>query len=228
MVARAANEPREHVVDVSAGRRYLQGLLTVPLGACGVVVFAHGSGSGRCSPRNQSVALYLQEAGFATLLLDLLEPDEEGDRTKVFDVELLAGRLAGAAAWLAEWPETAGLPIGYFGANIGAAAALAAAARQPNLVAAVVSRGGRLDLAGHALADVRAPTLLIVGGEDDLILDLNAQALGTLCCLRDLVVIPQATHLFPEPSALEQAARLAEGWFCRHLVAPAAGAEALE
>jgi putative phosphoribosyl transferase len=210
----------ERLVDIPSGRRRLAGILSVPPGAAGVVVFAHGSGSGRFSPRNQFVAHTLQEGGLATLLLDLLEEDEGADRQKVFDIELLAGRLQSAADWLRREPETAALRLGYFGASTGAGAALVAAARQPAAVGAVVSRGGRPDLASLSLPAVQAPTLLIVGGDDELVIELNAQALGLLRCPKELVVIPGATHLFPEPGALEEVSRLAQQWFQRHL-APA-------
>lgn len=206
-------------VEIPAGRRTLRGILNVPARAAGVVAFAHGSGSGRQSPRNQFVARALNQAGLATLLLDLLEEEEEDDRSKVFDVELLAERLLFAADWLRQERQTAQLPLGYFGASTGAGAALVAAARQPNGVAAVVSRGGRPDLAGDYLAEVRAPTRLIVGGNDGPVIGLNEQALRVLRCPKDLVIVPGATHLFPEPGALEEVARLAKEWFLRHLSA---------
>jgi putative phosphoribosyl transferase len=198
----------------------LSGLLSVPPGAAGVVLFAHGSGSGRLSPRNQFVAGALREAGLATLLIDLLEEGEAADRNKVFDIDLLADRLGCAADWLDRQPETAGLRVGYFGASTGAAAALTAAARTPSAVGAVVSRGGRPDLAWADLRFVHAPTLLIVGGDDDAVLQLNEQAFNRLRCPKELVVIPGATHLFTEPGALEEVARLAKGWFMRCLGPP--------
>jgi putative phosphoribosyl transferase len=204
-------------VEIPSGRPRLQGILKVPAGATGAVAFAHGSGSGRFSPRNQFVAGVLQEAGLATLLLDLLEEDEGQDREKVFDIELLAERLQSAADWLSQEPETSALRLGYFGASTGAAAALVAAARQPTAVGAVVSRGGRPDLAGFSLPGVQAPTLLIVGGSDEMVLELNQQAAGMLGCPKELVVIPGATHLFPETGALEEVARLAKEWFLRYL-----------
>lgn len=204
-------------VEITVTKRKLIGILDVPPGATGVVVFAHGSGSGRHSPRNQSVARALQQAGLATLLLDLLEKEEAEDREKVFDIELLARRLQGAASWLQRAPLTNGLRLGYFGASTGAGAALAAAAREPAEVAAVVSRGGRPDLAGKYLSAVQAPTLLLVGGHDDVVLELNEQALRLLRCPKELVVIPGASHLFEEPGTLEEVARLATDWFCRHL-----------
>jgi putative phosphoribosyl transferase len=195
----------------------LEGILTVPAGARGAVVFAHGSGSGRFSPRNQFVAHALQEARLATLLLDLLEEQEGGDRVRVFDIELLAYRLQSAADWLGEEPETRDLGLGYFGASTGAAAALVAAARYPAPVRAVVSRGGRPDLARDDLLAVQVPTLLIVGGSDEEVVELNERALLRLRCPKKLVVIPNATHLFPEPGALEEVARLAGEWFVQHL-----------
>jgi putative phosphoribosyl transferase len=200
------------------GRR-LEGVLHVPAGAVGVVVFAHGSGSGRHSPRNQFVAGALREAGLATLLLDLLEEEEAADRDKVFDIDLLAERLQAAADWLAADPQTRALRLGYFGASTGAGAALVAAAQRPGAVGAVVSRGGRPDLARAALPEVQAPTLLIVGGDDGVVVQLNEDALRRLRCPKSLVVIPGATHLFPEPGALEEVARLAADWFRRNLTA---------
>jgi putative phosphoribosyl transferase len=216
MVARTQS-PRERLVAIPAGRRTLNGILNVPAAAKGAVVFAHGSGSGRFSPRNQFVARVLQDAGLATLLIDLLEEGEEQDRNKVFDIELLAGRLQCAANWLAKEPDTRSLRLGYFGASTGAGAALVAAARAPDQVGAVVSRGGRPDLAGNYLSAVQAPTLLIVGGDDDVVIELNEQAFRLLRGSKDLVIIPGATHLFPEPGALEEVARLAKDWFVRYL-----------
>jgi dienelactone hydrolase len=186
-----------------------------------VVAFAHGSGSGRKSPRNRQVAAALQAAGLATLLLDLLTPAEEVEddvtRELRFDIPLLAGRLAEALEWLAREPATRGLPVGLFGASTGAAAALIAAARRPEAVAAVVSRGGRPDLAGEDLPAVRAPTLLLVGGLDREVLALNRAAAARIPARCDLVVVPGATHLFPEPGALEAVSRLACAWFLEHL-----------
>jgi len=210
----------EREVEIPSGERTLRGILTVPQVAVGVVAFAHGSGSGRFSPRNQFVAEVLQAGGLATLLLDLLEEDEAEDRSKVFDIELLSVRLGSAADWLRQEADTKELSLGYFGASTGAGAALVAAARVPKDVVAVVSRGGRPDLAGSYLPEVTAPTLLIVGGNDDVVLDLNRQAQQRLRCPCDLVVVPGATHLFPEPGTLEEVARLAKDWFLRYL-APA-------
>ena len=188
--------------------------LMTPQGARGVVVFAHGSGSSRLSPRNRAVADSLAARGFATLLLDLLTEDEELDRANVFDVGLLARRLEAAAAWVGRQPDLAGLPLGLFGASTGAAAALDAAARLGAGVAAVVSRGGRPDLASpKALASVTAPTLLIVGAADEGVVDLNRDALARLACRKDLKLVPRATHLFEEPGALEEVMRLAGDWF---------------
>lgn len=207
----------EWQVGIPAGRHTLQGILQVPPGAVGVVAFAHGSGSGRFSPRNQFVARLLQQAGLATLLLDLLVTEEAADQDKVFDIELLADRLQNAAAWLSQEPTTGVLRLGYFGASTGAAAALVAAARAPAAIGAVVSRGGRPDLAGPYLPAVQAPTLLIVGGRDDGVVELNEQALQVLRCPKELVIVPGATHLFEEAGALDEVARLASAWFVRCL-----------
>jgi putative phosphoribosyl transferase len=209
-------------IEIPSGRRKLSGILRVPLGANGVVAFAHGSGSGRFSPRNQFVARALEEGGLATLLLDLLEEEEAEDRTKVFDIELLAERLQSAADWLSQEPQTHALRLGYFGASTGAGAALVAAARDPATVKAVVSRGGRPDLAHIYLSAVQAPTLLIVGGNDEGVIELNEKALRVLRCHKEMVIVPGATHLFEEPGTLEEVARLAREWFVRYL-APADG-----
>jgi putative phosphoribosyl transferase len=196
----------------------LEGTLSLPAARpTGLVIFAHGSGSSRLSPRNTYVANALRQAGLATLLFDLLTEPEAADRTNVFDIPLLAERL-GAATELARRSElTRALPIGYFGASTGAAAALAAAAERGSEIAAVVSRGGRPDLAGAALGDVRAATLLIVGGADTEVLALNRSALGRLRCEARLEIVPEATHLFEEPGALECVVRLAQQWFLSHL-----------
>ena len=203
-------------IEIPAGDRTVAGSLGLVDRPLGVVVFAHGSGSGRHSPRNQAVAATLRDRRLDTLLMDLLTPEEEVDRANVFDVDLLAGRLLEATADLSHRRETQGLPVGYFGASTGAGAALVAAADRPE-TAAVVSRGGRPDLAGDRLAVVRAPTLLIVGGEDPAVLEMNREALDLMTCERDLRVIPGAGHLFEEAGALEQVARLAGDWFTRHL-----------
>jgi putative phosphoribosyl transferase len=204
-------------VIIAADGRKLEGELIVPGDASGVVAFAHGSGSGRHSPRNQFVARELQQAGLATLLLDLLEEEEAEDRHKVFDIELLALRLLAAAHWLGDNASTRSLALGYFGASTGAAAALVAAAREPGRVSAVVSRGGRPDLAMRWLPQVKAPTLLIVGGNDEPVLQWNRDALERLSIEKELVVVARATHLFEEPGALEEVARHARRWFVRHL-----------
>jgi putative phosphoribosyl transferase len=193
----------------------------VPAGAAGVVVFAHGSGSSRHSPRNRRVAARLQEAGLATLLADLLTPGEEAldQRTRElrFDIELLARRLAAATAWVSAEPSLQDLPVGYFGASTGAAAALVAAADEPDSVGAVVSRGGRPDLAGDRLADIAAPTLLIVGGADTMVLELNRRAAARMRGEVAIEVVPGATHLFEEPGALDVVADLAARWLTHHL-----------
>jgi len=208
---------RERQVTVKAGEVGLHGLLGVPEKAEGVVLFAHGSGSGRLSPRNRFVAHTLQEGGLATLLLDLLEEEEAGDRRKVFDIDLLAERVLIATDWLTKDPRTRGMKVGYFGASTGAGAALQAAARSPTSVAAVVSRGGRPDLASDYLSKVTAPTLLIVGGNDAPVIQMNQEALALLACPKELVIVPGASHLFEEPGTLEQVADLARRWFQRHL-----------
>ena len=203
-------------VQMTAGRVRLAGHLSTPAGARGLVVFVHGTGSSRHSPRNRYVAGVLQRAGLATLLFDLLTPGEEADRANVFDIELLAGRLAAVTSWARAHRDFRGLPVGYFGASTGAAAALWVAAADPD-VAAVVSRGGRPDLAAPRLGDVRAPTLLVVGGRDAVVLEPNRRAQAAMRCEARLAVVPGATHLFEEPGTLEQAARLARDWFVDHL-----------
>ncbi|MFF9428079.1 phosphoribosyltransferase family protein [Streptomyces sp. NPDC014746] len=204
-------------VRIPVGGVALGGRLAVPEDADGVVLFAHGSGSGRHSHRNRAVAAALNRAGLGTLLFDLLTDTEATDRAHVFDTPLLAGRLAGATEWLAARPESTGLPLGYFGASTGAAAALWAAGDPASPVSAVVSRGGRPDLAAEHLAAVRAPTLLVVGGADAaLVLDLNRRALALLRCEKRLAVVGGAGHLFEEPGALEEVADLATSWFAGH------------
>jgi putative phosphoribosyl transferase len=217
-------------VRVRAGSTFLEGNLGIPEEAVGVVLFAHGSGSGRHSPRNVFVAEQLRKAGLATLLIDLLTEEEEVVDSYTmhlrFDIGLLADRLTGAIDWLAGDPLTDDLPVGGFGASTGAGAALVAAARRPARVGAVVSRGGRPDLAGDALPAVRLPTLLIVGGLDRVVIGLNEQALERLGSPdRQLVIVPGATHLFEEPGKLEEVARMAADWFTRHLSRPTAPAE---
>jgi putative phosphoribosyl transferase len=211
-------EARAGAVVVPAQGRRLQGDLLVPAAARGVVLFAHGSGSSRLSPRNRYVAQVLQSAGHATLLMDLLEEEEAEDRAKVFDVQLLAARLLDAERWLAADVRTRELALGLFGASTGAAAALIAAAEEPLRVRAVVSRGGRPDLAAGWLSKVRAPTLLIVGERDVPVLEWNEDALRLVAAReKELAVVPRATHLFEEPGTLEEAARHASRWYTRHL-----------
>ena len=211
----------EQLVRVPAGAVTLEGNLDVPAGAPGVVLFAHGSGSSRHSPRNRYVAGVLRAAGLATLLVDLLTADEEEVDLETqrlrFDIGLLADRLVGATDWLAQNPHSRDLTIGYFGASTGAAAALVAAAERPDAVGAIVSRGGRPDLAGAALARVRAPTLLIVGGNDVPVIGMNQEAMAQLHVENKLEIVPGATHLFEEPGTLEEVARLARAWFERYL-----------
>lgn len=206
-----------HEVLIPVGKVSLPGTATIPEGAAGIVAFAHGSGSSRHSPRNRYVAEVLHAHGIATLLFDLLTPQEDRAYETRFDIDLLTERLLAALAWLEASAETKGLKIGCFGASTGAAAALRAAAQHAS-VAAVVSRGGRPDLAGApALAAVRAPTLLIVGGRDEGVIELNQQACALLQCEKKLEIVPGATHLFEEPGALERAAAHAAAWFARHL-----------
>jgi putative phosphoribosyl transferase len=204
-------------VVIDAGGVPVPGHLTVPVQATGVVLFAHGSGSSRHSPRNRFVADVLNEAGLGTLLFDLLVPSEETDRANVFDIRLLAGRLTGATRWLRAQRRTAELPVGYFGASTGAAAALWAAAEPDADIAAVVSRGGRPDLAGPRLTAVQAPTLLVVGGQDHVVLEMNRAAQAQLRCPNQLAVIPGATHLFEEPGTLQAAAEAARRWFTTYM-----------
>ncbi len=208
-------------IEIALGERRLQALLGVPADAEGLVIFAHGSGSGRLSPRNSRVAAALREAGLATLLLDLLTPDEERNRANVFDIPLLASRLSFAADWSVAAAETARLPIGYFGASTGAGAALVAAAAPRTPVRAIVSRGGRPDLAGAALPHVTAPTLLIVGNLDTQVIELNRMAHDRLKAPKELVIVPGAGHLFEEPGALDAVERHAIRWFRRYLAGDA-------
>src|SRR5215207_4218894 len=213
---------KEREVRVSAGLVTLERNLDIPEGAQGIVLFAHGSGSGRHSPRNRYVAEVLREAGLATLLIDLLTPEEEEvdlrTRHLRFDIGLLADRLADATDWLAQEADTQELRVGYFGASTGAGAALVAAAERPEAVGAVVSRGGRPDLAGALLSRVAAPTLLIVGGEDEPVIGMNREALAQLRSEKEIEVVPGATHLFEEPGKLGEVACLASDWFTRHLI----------
>jgi putative phosphoribosyl transferase len=208
------------LIRLTAGSAKLEGMLTVPPDPLGTVLFAHGSGSSRHSPRNTFVARELQARGLATLLVDLLDPLEELDVAARFDIELLASRLAACARYLGGDPQTAERPLGLFGASTGAAAALRLAASQPTTVRAVVSRGGRPDLAGQdALGHVLAPTLLIVGERDVGVIELNERAFARLHCPKQLAIVPDATHLFEEPGALQRVAGLAGDWFLRHLAA---------
>ncbi|MDF0664938.1 MAG: alpha/beta hydrolase [Nitrospira sp.] len=208
--------PPEHNVRITKGKLALEGILGLPDAPRGVVVFAHGSGSGRLSPRNNFVARHLQQDGLATLLLDLLTKDEADDRRTVFDIDLLADRLLLAKGWLEAQLQTTKLGIGYFGASTGAGAALQAAAREPLNVKAVVSRGGRPDLAEPYLPSVTAPTLLIVGGRDEPVIEMNQAAYELLPCEKKLVIVPGATHLFEEPGTLEQVAEDARRWFLQY------------
>ena len=220
----AASGTRTVVLDV--GGQQLTGDLVVPHGARGLVLFAHGSGSSRLSPRNRDVAEILNRRGLATLLFDLLGPEEAANRTRVFDIPLLAGRLEAVTRWTRGDDELAGLPIGYFGASTGAAAALRAAGELGDVVGAVVSRGGRPDLAEDRLGFVTAPTLLVVGGHDRAVLELNREAAALMRCPHEMRLVPGAGHLFEEPGALEMVARLAGDWFARHLTAAAVPAAA--
>lgn len=211
----------EHEVLVETRDANLEGRLARPHGASGIVVFAHGSGSSRFSSRNAHVAHILNEAGLATLLFDLLTPDEERvdviTRQHRFDIPLLARRMVGAVDWVSSHADLAPQRIGAFGASTGAAAALIAAAARPDAVRAVVSRGGRPDLAGNTLGQVRAPTLLIVGGRDDVVIGMNESALARMSCPKRLEIVSGATHLFEEPGTLDEVARLATAWFSSHL-----------
>jgi putative phosphoribosyl transferase len=210
---------KEIEIKIDAGT--LKGILTIPKGATALVIFAHGSGSGRLSPRNQWVAKALNDEGLATLLFDLLTPAEEASDAQTgalrFDIPFLAKRLLTVTTWTESNPDTKELTIGYFGASTGAAAALIAAAMKPHLVDAIVSRGGRPDLAISYLAKVEAPTLLIVGGEDGPVIGMNQTAFDNLGCEKKLEIIPGATHLFEEHGALEQVANMAKKWFIAHL-----------
>jgi putative phosphoribosyl transferase len=211
---RKGSQDRPRLVTI--GPMQLEGILSVPEPVMGLVIFAHGSGSSRLSPRNTYVAEQLQERAMATLLFDLLTDEEASDRRNVFHVPLLASRLEEAISWACCDPEIAGLPIGLFGASTGSAAALVAAAANPE-IAAVVSRGGRPDLAADVLTQIRAPTLLIVGGADTGVLELNQDTFAKLNCVKSLNVVPGATHLFEEPGALDEVVRAAGDWFTFHL-----------
>lgn len=211
----------EQVVNIPSGKVELEGELKVPQGATGVVLFAHGSGSSRHSPRNQFVARTIQEASVGTLLFDLLTKEEEAVDSYTgelrFDIKFLAKRLVDATKWVTSQPATQHLRIGYFGSSTGAAAALIGAVELSHVVAAVVSRGGRPDLAGEVLPQVKAPTLLIVGGNDDVVIGLNEEAYAQLSCEKELKIVPGATHLFEEPGTLEQVAQIASAWFKKKL-----------
>ena len=214
-MASSQNRTRERLVTI--GTMNLEGILSLPAQPSGLVIFAHGSGSSRLSPRNTHVATRLQEAGLATLLFDLLSEAEASDRAQVFNIALLAERLEEALDWAVTDNDTSALPVGLFGASTGAAAALVAAAAKPQRVRALVSRGGRPDLAGHSLGRVRAPTLLIVGGADTTVLELNREAYGAMNCEKKLEIIAGATHLFEEPGALDKVVEAARDWFLLHL-----------
>lgn len=214
---------QKELIDVETDGVSLEGMLTIPAGATGIILFAHGSGSSRLSPRNNYVAEYLRQFRMGTLLIDLLTPHEDSNLSMRFDISLLSRRLNAACDWLQASETTAHLPIGLFGASTGAAAALQVAAMRGEGIVAVVSRGGRPDLAGHsALRMVNTPTLLIIGGHDDIVIELNRQAYALLRCEKRLEIIPGATHLFEETGALEQVAALAAEWFVRHLIGPEA------
>lgn len=212
MVFAFSSDPQEVRIEPPG----LSAILGVPAHAAGLVLFAHGSGSGRHSPRNNHVAERLRDGGIATLLLDLLTPEEERDRANVFDIRLLAARLIEATDWAARQNATRGLPVGYFGASTGGGAALVAAAVRGPEIAAVVSRGGRPDLAGGALPQVSAPTLLIVGGDDGPVIDMNREAQARMQAEVELVIVPGAGHLFEEPGTLDQVIEHSRGWFQRH------------
>jgi putative phosphoribosyl transferase len=222
-VRKAAESARERDVVVPVGPVALPGRLTVPADAREIVVFVHGSGSSRFSPRNRAVAVELNRAGLATFLFDLLTPQEETDRANVFDVALLARRLAEVSRWLRRLPAVDSLPMAYFGASTGAAAALWASTEPDNDIASIVSRGGRPDLAAERLAAARAPTLLVVGGEDQVVLALNNQARTAMHGETQLAVVDGATHLFTEPGALKTVASLARDWFLSHLPVASSG-----
>jgi putative phosphoribosyl transferase len=208
---------KDENIEIKLGGHVLSGQFTIPEHATGLVIFAHGSGSSRMSPRNQFVAKTLNSIGLATLLFDLLDPSEESNRTNVFDIEFLAERLMATTRWVRKEAGIRELPLSYFGASTGAAAALWAASNPELKVSAIVSRGGRPDLAASKLSEVRTPTLLIVGGNDEEVIQLNRIAQEKLQCENQLVIVPGATHLFEEPGTLEQVADLAGKWFLAHL-----------
>jgi putative phosphoribosyl transferase len=206
----------ERTVRIPVGNMMLEGKLIVPARARGIVIFAHGSGSSRLSPRNNYVARELERNGMGTLLFDLLSEEEDHIYDNRFDIALLSKRLLAATEWLSSQPEARGVPVAYFGSSTGSAAALVAAASLGRRISAVVSRGGRPDMAIASLAMVRSPTLLIVGGEDGVVISLNQQAYMHLGCVKEMEIIPGATHLFEEPGALEEVSRLAARWFRKH------------
>ena len=211
----------EKLVHIHVGEAYIEGMLELPSNAQGIVLFAHGSGSSRHSPRNNYVASVLHASGIGTLLMDLLTPEEDMDYQTRFDIPLLTQRLLIATSWLWEEASTKDLPIGYFGASTGAAAALQAAAASGEEIRAVVSRGGRPDLAGQrSLGHVTCPTLLLVGGRDDVVIELNREAYACMQCEKELSIIPDATHLFEEPGTLEKVAHQATAWFVHFLKSP--------
>lgn len=211
------------LVQIPAGSATIEGMLEIPEQAVGLVLFAHGSGSSRHSPRNNYVAGVLRQAGVGTLLMDLLTPEEDRDYERRFDIALLTQRLMDAARWVVSQPELNGISLGFFGASTGAAAALEAAAILGEEAKAVVSRGGRPDMASpEVMATVTAPTLLLVGGLDDVVIDLNRQAYDPLRCKKELVIVPGATHLFEEAGTLEEVAHQAAAWFAHHLAAKSA------
>ncbi|WP_413439382.1 dienelactone hydrolase family protein [Sulfuriferula sp. GW1] len=217
-----ATSKLEQLVHIPADDVHIEGMLELPEHAAGIVLFAHGSGSSRHSPRNNYVARVLREAGMGTLLMDLLTREEDSDYQTRFDIPLLTRRLLAATAWVKNHADCRSLPLGYFGASTGAAAALQAAAQPGGKIAAVVSRGGRPDLAGtDALSRVTAPTLLLVGGFDDVVIELNRRAAAHLQCHQELIIIPGATHLFEEPGTLEEVARQAAAWFGHYFKSPA-------
>lgn len=211
----------EHPITIPCDEFQLDGLLHIPQDVTGIIIFAHGSGSSRFSPRNQSIARFLQQSKFSTLLFDLLTPEEDEIDTQTmeyrFDIPFLTTRLITVTEWMANNPMLENIPIGYFGASTGGGAALLAAAKRPDNVKAVVSRGGRPDLAGAALSEVKAATLLIVGGNDQTVIELNQKAYEKLNCVKELEIVPGATHLFEEPGKLQEVAHLADRWFRKYL-----------
>lgn len=211
-------DKKENLVRIPDGQVRLEGSLEIPKGAKGVVIFAHGSGSSRFSPRNNYVAEELRKHGLGTLLMDLMTSDEDMVYERRFDIELLTRRLVAATKWLKGQEKTQGMAIGYFGASTGAAAAIQAAAVLDEGISAIVSRGGRPDMAGPYLGKIKPPILLIVGGQDDLVIELNQQAYKKITAPKELEIVPGATHLFEEPGALESVAELAAGWFEKYLV----------